>query len=220
MAMYQSSGAWTESPSATVGPMTEGAAGIAVIVLAILALAAISSGILAAIATIVVGVGLLIEAADTGIEYARVTHRTAEAGTAQNAQLGADVSVELLCGVAGIVLGVLALLHAGTIMHLLPAALVVFGAALLLAGFSATTVGTVRRLESATGTATIAIESELAPARGIQVLVGIAAIVLGILAFVLATGGTLLMVGLLVVGAALLATSANFTQSFIGMLAR
>jgi hypothetical protein len=221
MAMYQSSGAWTESPSTTVGPMTEGAAGIAVIVLAILALAAISSGVLTAIATIVVGVGLLIEAANTGMEYAKARNQAVtETGVARSAQLGADVSVELLCGVTGIVLGVLTLLHAGTVMHLLPAALIVFGAALLLAGFSATTIGTVRRLESATGTATIAIESELAPARGIQVLVGITAIVLGILAFVLGAGGTLLMVGLLAVGAALLATSANFTQSFIGMLSR
>lgn len=220
MAMYQTSGAWTDSPSASVGPMTEGAAGIAVIVLAILALAAISSAVLASIATIVIGVGLLIEAANTGMEYAKASRTVAEAGAMQSAQLGADVSVELMCGVTGIVLGVLTLLRAGTVMHLLPAALIVFGAALLLAGFSATTIGTVRRLESATGTAAIAIESELAPARGIQVLVGITAIVLGILAFVLTGGGTLLMVGLLAVGAALLATSANFTRSFIGMLSR
>jgi len=66
----------------------------------------------------------------------------------------------------------------------------------------------------------IAVQSELAPARGLQVLAGISAIVLGILAFVLTAGATLLMVGFLVVGAALLATSANFTQSFMRMLAR
>jgi hypothetical protein len=220
MAIYQSGGAWTASPAA-VGPMTEGAAGIAVIVLSILGLAAISSGVLAAIATIVIGVGLLIEAADTGLEYARSTRPVADAGAApRSAQLGADVSVELMCGVAGIVLGVLALLGAGTAVHLLPAALIVFGGALLLVGFSATTIGTARRLESATGAAAITVESELASARGVQVLVGITAIVLGILAAVLAAGPTLLMVGLLVVGAGLLATSANFTQSFIGMLAR
>ena len=58
----------------------------------------------------------------------------------------------------------------------------------------------------------------LAPARGAQVLIGVAAIVLGILSFVVAGGGVLLMLGLLIVGAALLATSANFTQSFIHLL--
>lgn len=217
MAVYQGSGVWTET--AAVGPMTEGAAGIATIVLAILALAAISPGALGSIAAIVIGVGLLIEAANTGIEYSRASGRMQAGAITQTAQLGADVTVELMAGVAGIVLGVLALLSAGSVMHLLPAALIVFGGALLLAGFSATAIGTMTTLESATGTTT-SWQSDLAPARGVQILVGIAAIVLGILAFVVTAGGTLLMVGLLAVGAALLATSANFTRAFVGMLAR
>jgi len=217
MAVYQTTGAWTDT--AQVGPMTEGAAGIAVIVLAILALASISPGVLTPIAAIVIGVGLLIEAANTGIEYSRVSARGVQGGAVQTAQLGADVSVELMAGVAGIVLGVLALIGAATDMHLLPAALIVFGGAMLLAGFSATSISTVSGIEAAPG-GMIAVQSELAPARGLQVLAGISAIVLGILAFVLTAGATLLMVGFLVVGAALLATSANFTQSFMRMLER
>jgi len=67
----------------------------------------------------------------------------------QTAQLGADVSVELMAGVAGIVLGVLALIGAATDMHLLPAALIVFGGAMLLAGFSATSISTVSGIEAA-----------------------------------------------------------------------
>jgi hypothetical protein len=216
MAVYQNTGAWTDT--AQVGPMTEGAAGIAVIVLAILALASISPGVLMPIAAIVIGVGLLIEAANTGIEYSRVTARGMQSGTVQTARLGADVSVEMMAGIAGIVLGVLALIGAGSDMRLLPAALIVFGGAMLLAGISATTVSTVSTLEAAPGG--VAVQSELAPARGVQVLAGISAIVLGILSFVLSAGPTLLMVGFLVVGAALLATSANFTQSFMRMLAR
>jgi hypothetical protein len=214
MAVYQTSGAWTDT--AQVGPMTEGAAGIAVIVLAILGLAAVSPNVLTAIAAIVIGVGLLIESANTGIEYSRVTAQ----GTAATAQLGADVTVELIAGVTGIVLGVLALIGAGTVMHLLPAALIVFGGAMLLAGFSATTVNMVSGMEATAGGRMMTVQSELAPARGLQILGGISAIVLGILAFVLSAGGTLLMVGFLVVGAALLATSANFTQSFVKLLAR
>lgn len=210
MAVYQTTGAWTDT--AQVGPMTEGAAGIAVIVLAILGLAAVSPNVLTAIAAIVIGVGLLIEAANTGIEYSRVTAQA----TAATGQLGADITVELIGGIAGIVLGVLALIGAGGVMQLLPAALIVFGGAMLLAGFSATSIGTMSGVEGRT----IMVQSELAPARGLQVLAGITAIVLGILAFVLTAGGTLLMVGMLVVGAGLLATSANFTQSFVRMLAR
>lgn len=214
MAVYQTSGAWTDT--AQVGPMTEGAAGIAVIVLAILGLAAISPEVLTPIAAIVIGVGMLIESANTGIEYSRITAQ----GAAATAQLGADVTVELMAGVTGIVLGVLALIGAGTVMHLLPAALIVFGGAMLLAGFSATTVNMVSGTEALVGARMVTVQSELAPARGLQILAGITAIVLGILAFVLSAAGILLMVGILVIGAALLATSANFTQSFVKMLAR
>jgi len=217
MAVYQTTGAWTDT--AQVGPMTEGAAGIAVIVLAILALASISPGVLTPIAAIVIGVGLLIEAANTGIEYSRVSAQGMQGGALQTAQLGADVSVELIAGVVGIVLGVLALIGAATDMHLLPASLIVFGGAMLLAGLSATSISTVSGVDGGPG-GMVAVQSELAPARGLQVLAGISAIVLGILAFVLTAGPTLLMVGFLVVGPALLATSANFTQSFMRMLAR
>src|SRR5579864_1043590 len=99
MAVYQSNASWTDT--STVGPMTEGAAGIAVIVLSILALAAISPSALTAIATIVVGVGLLIEAANTGIEYSRAASSAATAGSVETAELGADITVELMAGVAG-----------------------------------------------------------------------------------------------------------------------
>ena len=215
MAIYQGTGTWTDT--ATVGPMTEGAAGIAVIVLSILGLAAVSPGVLTSVAAIIVGVGLLIEAANTGLEFSRATNQAGQTGVAEIGELGADVSVELMAGVAGVVLGVLALIGAGSVMHLLPAALIVYGGALLLAGFSATTV---TGMQAIPGSGTLTMQSDLAPARGLQVLVGVAAIVLGILAFVLSAGATLLIVGFLVVGAALLATSANFTQSFIKMLAR
>lgn len=218
MAAYQTTSAWTDT--AQVGPMTEGAAGIAVIVLTIIGLAAVEPAILASVATIVIGVGLIIEAANTGIEYSRVTSQSVQAGAVETAQLGSDVSVELMAGIAGIVLGVLALLAAGKLLALLPAALVVFGGAMLLAGFSATSISAVRGMESAAGGRIVTMESELAPARGLQVLIGVAAIVLGILSFVVPAAGTLLLVGLLVVGAGLLATSANFTRSFIKLLSR
>lgn len=219
MAIYHTrSSSWNNS--ATVGPLTEGAAGIAVIVLAILALAAVSAAVLTAIATIVVGVGLFIEAMNTGIEYSRASSAAqsgSEAG-GEIAQLGADVSVELLAGIVGVVLGILALIGAATAMSLLPAALIVFGGGLILAGMSATRVGRVSAAETAASPA-VTWRSDLAPSRGIQVLIGVAAVVLGILAYVLPTGGVLLVVGLLAVGVALLATSANFTQSFVSMWA-
>ena len=216
MAVYQTRSSSWNSPAA-VGPLTEGAAGIAVIVLTILALAAVSSGTLTAIATIVVGVGLFVQATNTGIEYSRasIAAQSGNGAGDEAAQLGGDVSVEVLAGIVGVVLGILALIGAATAMSLLPAALIVFGGALILAGMSATRIGRV----SAAEPAGLNIAADLAPSRGLQVLIGVGAVVLGILAYVLPTGGVLLVVGLLAVGAALLAISANFTRSFISMFA-
>jgi hypothetical protein len=134
MAAYQTTSAWTDTPQ--VGPMTEGGAGIAVIVLAILGLAAVSPAILTSVATIVIGVGLIIESVNTGIEYSRVTSQSqsAQGAAVETAELGSDVTVELMAGITGIVLGVLALLSAGNLLALLSAALVTFGGAMLLAG--------------------------------------------------------------------------------------
>lgn len=223
MAVYHTSTGgsrpWTDA--AQVGPLTEGAGGIAVIVLTVLGLAAVSPAVLASVATIIIGAALIIEAANTAVEYSRVTTQVpGETSTqVQGAELGADVTIELMAGVAGIILGVLALLSAGSLMALLPAALVVFGGCMLLAGISATTIGAAQSQVGGAGQV-VTMETELAPARGLQVLVGVAAVVLGILSFVVTAGGTLLMVGLLVVGAGLLGTSANFTQSFVKLMQR
>jgi hypothetical protein len=53
---------WLASEAEPVGLLTEGAAGIATIVIAIVALAGVASEPLAAIATIIVAVGLMVQA--------------------------------------------------------------------------------------------------------------------------------------------------------------
>ena len=53
------------SKAEPVGLLTEGAAGIAAIVLAILGLAGVSTGVLASITVIVIGVGLLVQGFNT-----------------------------------------------------------------------------------------------------------------------------------------------------------
>jgi hypothetical protein len=127
MAMFVE-GREATSKSEPVGLLTEGAAGIAAIVLAILGLAGVSTGVLASITVIVIGVGLLVQGFNTGAEQARATpiaNRVPE--------FGAEVMVSFIAGVAGIVLGILALIGIRA-PDLVPAALIVFGGALLLAG--------------------------------------------------------------------------------------
>jgi hypothetical protein len=186
-----------------IGLLSEGAAGIAVIVLMVIALAGISVGALASIATIVIGVGLLVQAFNSAAEGAKIVNP----GT--GVELGGEVMVDCLAGVTGIVLGILALVGIN-VVHLLPAALIVFGGALLLSG-------AISMRPRNVAVAGAGIEPRImtyqgsAAAGGMEVLIGIAAIVLGILALILAASGILVLVGLLAVGAALLLVSATFS---------
>lgn len=190
-----------------VGLLTEGAAGLAVIVLAIIALAGASSaGALTAIATIVVGVGLMVQGFNTAAENARLmSPELAGLGAGESA---GEVMVDCLAGGVGIVLGILALIGVSAAPVLLPAALIVFGAALLLSGalelrgptvvpLSPTTAQTLSRGSAGTG--------------GMEAIIGIAAVVLGILALLTAHSGVLVMVGFIAVGAAMLLVSATFS---------
>jgi hypothetical protein len=201
-----------------VGLITEGAAGIAAIVLAILSLAGVSTGALTAITVIVIGVGLMVQGFNTAAEHSRVLVDRSSAG-AQAAELGGAVMIDFLAGGAGIVLGILALIGINA-SYLLPAALIVFGAALLLAGASAGMMRSFPVSGSATQPAAeIVSHRGSAASSGLQILIGVAAVVLGILALILAQAWVLLLVGLLAVGAALLMISATFSGAVVRMFA-
>ncbi len=188
-----------------VGLLTEGAAGIAVIVLSIIALAGTSPGELASIVTIIIGVGLIVQGFNSAAEMSK-----AMAGsTVAMPDLGGDVMVDLLCGITGIVLGILALVGI-TPAYLVPAALIVFGGALLLGGAISMRPRSTQRTAAGGETQVVAYQSSAA-AGGLELLVGIAAIVLGILSLIFVGSGVLVLVGFLAVGAALLMASATFS---------
>jgi hypothetical protein len=196
-----------------LGLLTEGVAGIAVIVLAIIGLAQTNPGILASIATIVIGVGLMVQGFNTAAEYARVLTPSPAVGqtvvSVQGTDVGSDIMIQFAAGITGIVLGILGLLgiHTG---YLIPAAVIVFGAALLLAGALAIGRGPVAATVQP-GMPAVANVAGSAGASGLEIVVGVAAIVLGILAILLtATSGVLTLVALLAIGAALLVVSASF----------
>ena len=189
-----------------VGLLTEGAAGIAVIVLAIIALAGVSPEALTSIAAIVIGVGLMVQAFNSAAEHSRMM--TTDAVGTHSKEFGGDIMVDSMCGLTGIVLGILALVGMSS-EHLLPPALIVFGGALLVGGAVSmrprTTLST-----SGSASEAMSVTYQGSPAAsGMEILIGFAAIVLGILA--LLTGiWVLLLVGFLAVGAALLLASATF----------
>ena len=125
--------------------------------------------------------------------------------------------VSFVAGVAGIVLGILALIgiHAP---DLVPAALIVFGGALLLAGATSGAMVSNSLMASATQQAGEGLSvpyNAPAASRGLQILIGVAAIVLGILSLIFMTTWVLVLVGMLAVGAALLMISATFSGAVI-----
>jgi hypothetical protein len=190
-----------------VGLLTEGAAGIAVIVLAIIALAGHSAEALTAIATIVIGIGLMVQAFNSAAEHSRMM--TANGATsAQTTEFGGDVMVDCMCGLTGIILGILALVGISA-AHLLPPALIVFGGALLVGGAVSMRPRTLSVSGPGTETTSVTYHSS-GSAGGMEILIGLAAIVLGILAL-LSGAWVLVAVGFIAVGAALLLVSATFS---------
>ncbi|HEY1260355.1 MAG TPA: hypothetical protein VGF34_14000 [Stellaceae bacterium] len=192
-----------------VGLLSEGAAGIAAIVLAVIALAGISSGTLASIATIVIGVGLTVQAFNAAAEASKVLPAGTAAGV-QGVEASGEVMVDCLTGIAGIILGILALVGINA-THLVPAALIVFGGALLLDGAIGMRPKTATTANTAAGPVQIVSYQGSAAAGGMEILIGMAAIVLGILSLIFMASWVLVLVGFIAVGAAMLMVSASFS---------
>jgi hypothetical protein len=192
-----------------LGLLTEGAAGIAAIVLAVVALAGVSVGPLAAIAAIVIGVGLMVQAFNSAAEGSKVM-----AASTPNAAFGSEVMVDCLCGLTGIVLGILALVGAGTAVHLLAPALIVFGGALLLSGAISMRPRSFTT-ETAAGQKQVVAHQSSAAASGMETLIGLGGLILGILSLITTASAVLLLVGFIAIGAVLLLVSATFGAAVV-----
>lgn len=193
--------------TAAFGGMLDAAGGIATVALAIIALAGLVPEVLMAVATIVFGAALIAQAGALLSEYSGLSFPSTAIATsaAQDSLSGGGVGVMFMVGVAGIVLGILALLGFAPIV-LCASALIAFGGALLLGSGSVRNAhqlqAALRRAGGITQPATEALTGEMAAgSAGAQMLAGIAAIVLGIVALSSGISLTLTLVGLLVVGA-------------------
>lgn len=192
----------------TVAPLSETVAAIAIIVLAIIGLAGTAPGAMVAIATIVIGAAILLQGANMATEYGELL-AAEEGGLGNPAAVGGGITLEFLAGGTGVVLGILALLTPITAV-LSAAALVVFGCTLLLSA-SATARASEKHSEGAalSGSARALLHQTASVGAGAQIMIGVAAVVLGILALVGLHGVVLTLVGELAIGAALLAVGAG-----------
>ncbi|MCC7086690.1 MAG: hypothetical protein IT427_16950 [Pirellulales bacterium] len=182
----------------TVGGFSaEALAGAATLVLAILALVMSSSALyLASVATIALGAAFLL----AGIAVAsRFNQLAAYPADTETVELGTGVSAELVGGAAGIALGILALLQIAPVT-LLSVAIIVLGGTLLLGSATTFRLGQLRGGVGSAHPSTVhnAVYTEA----GAETLVGIGAIVLGILAITeVGAVVTLISVALLALGA-------------------
>jgi hypothetical protein len=217
---------YTETSSAPVeaaayGGLADAIGGIATIVLAIIALAGVHPEVILPIAVIVFGAALLIQGGTMLSEYASLIFPAGSTG-APSEQIGVgSLSTLFLVGVAGIVLGILALLGitTGTLSAI---AVIAFGSALLLSSNSVRNLYMLQSSASRSGTpraGTELLAGEMASgSAGVQMLAGLAAIVLGILAVIGINQNILMLAALIILGATIILTGSALSGLVVGFM--
>lgn len=201
------------------GSMVEAIAGIATVILAILGLAGLLSVYLLAIATIAMGVALLFEGGAIAIRYSRLLTETT-GSSLSSTELGGGMGVEVLGGVTGIVLGILALLDLAP-LTLTSVAAIVFGGALLLSSGTATRLNClVIDGHNLPDTSRRVAREAVFAAASVQVLVGLGGGILGLLALLGIHSLVLALVAMLCLGASVLMSGGAVSNKMLSILHR
>lgn len=211
---YSSSTASTEGVG--YGGFVDALGGIATIVLAIIALSGVRSLDLLSIATIVFGAALLIQGGAMLSEFALIEATPESNGVSAGGGLGVLFGV----GVAGIILGVLALLGVHSPM-LDSVAVIAFGGALVVSSSAVWQLLTSRSFATrfAGNSMLRVVASEVATgSSSVQAMAGLAVIVLGILAVSGVMPDYLALIALLVAGAAIVMTGSTLSGTMIGFM--
>jgi len=206
--------------AAAYGGLVDAVGGIATIILAIIALSGLRPDIMVPITIIVFGAALLIQGGTMLSEYAQIMFPGSGTATASPEQFGgSSISVMFFAGAAGIVLGILALVGIAA-NPLISVALIVFGSALLL---SSNAVRALYLLQASRGgtprTGSEMLAGEMASgSAGVQILAGLGAIVLGILAVTGTNPAVLAPAALIVLGATVVLTGSALSGLVMGFM--
>ncbi len=191
--------------------------GLIAVILSILGLARIYPILMLSITTIVVGVTLLFKGLAIAAEYSKILTHTSGTPVGRT-EINGGISVEMLAGVTGIVLGVLSLLDIQQGI-LEPVAAIVFGSALALG------TGVLSRLNSLKmsilgidSNSQKILEDIVTNASGIQLMIGMSAVVLGILGLIGMAPLTLTLIAMLAVGVAILISGSSLTAKILAMV--
>jgi hypothetical protein len=198
----------------TGGSMLELLGGGAAVVLAILGLAGFLPMYMAAIATIAIGGALVTHGAAAAARWQDTVQRAS--GKRKRTEVGGGLGSEMFGGVCGIVLAILALANVVPAALLSVAAIVLGGSILLGAPAQPELAKSASDVGGRFGRVTYeAIEAT----SGAMALVGIGAVVLGILALIgVGPVLTLVMVSMLGIGGALFLAGSALTARFVRQL--
>jgi len=197
--------------AAAGGSVTEALLGAGAVVLSILGLLNIMPQYMASVAVIALGAALLIGGAALASRAARAM-TTAERFTPTTEAVQGALAFQALTGATGIVLGIIALL--GNV----PATLLAIGIIVLGAGFLLASNVTARVNAFLSRTSGRTETAFAAP--GMEVIVGLGAVVLGILALAGFSPAILILASTLSLGAGILLSGSTIAGKAMSMLAR
>ncbi len=218
--------AYLESRSAEAaayGGLVDAIGGIATAVLAIIALTGYAPDMLGAIATIVFGAALLIQGGTLLSEYSGLLFPSGAAASsaASESFAGDGLAAMFLVGASGIVLGILALLRIAP-ATLIAVAVIAFGAALVMSSGSVRhlyRLQTLARRASGKQSGHEFVAGEMASgSAGVQLVVGLTAIVLGILSVAGVRSAILTLVALLVLGITVILTGTTVSGMIMSFM--
>ncbi len=200
------------------GSSTEALTGAGAVVLAILGLAHIAPQMMAAVSAIALGAALIMDGAAVAAEYSRILAESGN-GKASKAELGGGLSTQIVGGAAAVALGVLALLNIEA-QALLAIAAIVLGITVVSSGGVTTRLNALKiEISDEHELAKRIAREAMTTATGTDVLVGLAAVVLGILALVGIASSTLTLVAMLALGASILLTGSAVVGKMMSMFA-
>jgi len=184
------------------GPTMEALAGGAAIVLAIIGLAGIEPRFMVSVSAIALGAAFVFDGGMVATEYSRILSHSG--GTLENVEFGGGLSAQVIAGIAVVVLCVLSLLNLDALV-LTPIAAIVLGAAMVFSSGVSARLNTLKIDTSGDQELAKQIARQaLSAATGLEVLVGLSAVVLGILALIGIGSMTLTLVAMLSLGASIL----------------
>jgi hypothetical protein len=197
--------------------ITEALLGAAAVVLTILALIGILQVTLTSIAVIVLGAAMLFHSGAVTAKFSELARRMPNR-TEGVAEFGSGVGVEYIAGIAGIALGILSLIGFAP-QTLLPISVIAIGGAAFLGAGVDAGLNRARIYTSGEEFASQrAAEEATNAAAGTESLMGIGAVVLGILALVGVAPATLTIIGALSLGAGILMSGSTVGAKMVSSM--